>query len=214
MLNVHDKANGLSGIPGPKLSLPENNLQVIPLHKQPQYTQDCCNLINEEWKRSVTARLRSLDCSSDDLPTNLILLKDAKLIGHCKISSIPSIKEACFINSVVIDKNLRGKGYGKYLMLKTEDYCRNVLNLKNIYLSTKGQELFYSKLGYSLCQPISIYGSYVPSTTLVTRTHCTNNTLSNNQQNVNSCNTFAPCPPPMPKIVHTQDSQTFMQKLL
>ncbi|KAK4885174.1 hypothetical protein RN001_001445 [Aquatica leii] len=189
------------------------DLKVFPLHKHPQYKQECCNLINDEWKRSISARMRSLDSSSDKLPTNLILVKDMKVIGHCKISSIPSIKNGCFVESVVIDKALRGQGYGKYLMEKTEEYCKSVLNLKNIYLSTKGQETFYTKLGYNLCQPISIYGSSIPNSSIATQSRSINNILLKNRQNVNTNNTF-PCPPPMPNSVYTENSKTYMRKTL
>ncbi|KAI4468421.1 n-acetyltransferase 6 [Holotrichia oblita] len=152
------------------------DLPVVPLHKFPQYTMECCRLINSEWPRSETARLRSLECSGDTLPTCLILLKDNQVIGHCKLSVIPAIPDGCFIESVVIEKVLRGQGYGKYLMEKAEQYCQAFLNLRIIYLSTKGQELFYMKLGYNVCEPVSIYGSYIP------RNQILNINISNNKE--------------------------------
>lgn len=138
-------------------------LQVAALHKYPEHLTSCCRLLNEEWKRSETARLRSLECSSDKLPTSLILLANKTLIGHCKLSPIPSITDACFVESVVIDRSLRGKGYGSYLMTKAEDYCKHCLGLNAIYLATKGQEGFYKKLGYNVCAPVSIYGGFTPN---------------------------------------------------
>ncbi|GJQ66251.1 hypothetical protein Trydic_g4305 [Trypoxylus dichotomus] len=54
------------------------DLPVVPLHKHPQYTMECCKLINSEWPRSETARLRSLESSGDTLPTCLILLRDSQ----------------------------------------------------------------------------------------------------------------------------------------
>lgn len=138
------------------------NLTVIPIHNSPKYLQDCCNLLNEQWKRSDTARLHSLSSSSDQFPTSLILLKDEKLIGHAKLSIIPRIPNACFIESVVIEKTLRGKGYGTFLMKKAEEYV-NGLCLDTIYLSTYDMEEFYTKLGYCKCPPICIYGSATPS---------------------------------------------------
>lgn len=134
-------------------------LGVVPLHKNPEHLMACCRLINDEWKRSETARLRSLECSSDNLPTCLILLRNKQVIGHCKLTNIPSISDACFIESVVVDRSLRGQGYGTYLMQKAEEYCKKCLQLNTIYLSTKGQENFYKRLGYNVCAPISIYGS-------------------------------------------------------
>ncbi|KAK9891238.1 hypothetical protein WA026_013551 [Henosepilachna vigintioctopunctata] len=128
------------------------------LHKKPEYMQKCCELINTEWKRSDTARMRSLENSCDSLPCNIILLQDKVLIGHLKLSSIPSIPEACFVESVVILKSHRGMGYGTKIMNLAEEYCRDCLKLREIYLSTKGQEQFYRKLGYVECPPVSIYG--------------------------------------------------------
>lgn len=138
-------------------------LDVLPLHKHFGYLMQCCELINDEWKRSETARLRSLESSRDELPTSLILIEnEKKVIGHCKLTPIPAMTDACFIESVVISRDIRGKGYGKYLMEKAENYCRDFLDLKTIYLSTKGQEGFYAKLGYTECPPVSIYGGFVP----------------------------------------------------
>lgn len=133
-------------------------LSIALLHQRPEYSEQCCDLLNQEWKRSTTARMRSFENSCDTLPANIILLDKNQLIGHLKLSVIPSIPMACFVECVVIQNNLRGKGYGTKLMEMSEDYCKNVLDLKEVYLSTKGQEEFYRKLGYEECPPISIYG--------------------------------------------------------
>lgn len=166
---------------------------VLPLHRHPEYLQTCCDLINSEWKRSNTARLRSLQSSCDRLPVSLILLKGKKLIGHLKLSSIPGIKDACFVESVVILKEERKKGYGSVFMHKTEEFCRTHLKINMIYLSTKGQEGFYSKLGYIKCMPISMYGSFA------------SNSVNNANNRSVKANTAAanttPIAPPMPKNI-------------
>jgi N-acetylglutamate synthase-like GNAT family acetyltransferase len=179
-------------------------LAVVPLHHYKKYMSDCCKLINDEWKRSETARMRSLESSSDTLPTSLILLKNDQIIGHLKLSPIPSISDACFVESVVIERKLRGKGFGTILMEKAEYYCKNHLQLKTIYLSTQGQEGFYSKLGYQECQPISIYGNYTPTTTM----SCKNkNQYSNGWQG-------APKPPPLPSNKINVNTKIYMKKNL
>lgn len=184
------------------------DLKVVPLHHHPEYTKECCDLINREWKRSETARLRSLECSCDNLPTSLVLVQNKHVIGHLKLTSIPSIKEACFVESVVIDDKMRGKGLGTLLMENAENYCKTVLALNTIYLSTKGQEEFYRKLGYIECQPISIYGSFVP-----------NNPTQGDKKIANNCKhlydiTSVPIPPPMPanSTNHAQLAKTYMKK--
>lgn len=186
-----------------------DDLEVIPLHKSARYMLECCRLINSEWKRSETARLRSLECSCDDLPTSLVLIKDKKVIGHAKLTPIPSIKSGCFVESVVISAELRGKGFGSFLMKKAEEHCRDFLSLDAIYLSTKGQEKFYSKLGYNECGPISIYGA--PSFLNVnTKTSDTRSAKQNVDKNV-------PVAPPLPTKIpdgKSTNTKTYMYKLL
>uniref|UniRef100_A0A1B6CMK8 N-acetyltransferase domain-containing protein n=1 Tax=Clastoptera arizonana TaxID=38151 RepID=A0A1B6CMK8_9HEMI len=135
------------------------SLEVLPIHHHEQFFEPCCKLINSEWKRSDTARMWSLKASCDQFPTSLVLVyKKCEVVGHARMTLIPSLVSACFIESVVIDTNHRRKGWGKYLMFKTEEYalCQNIISL---YLATKGQEEFYRKLGYSECPSVSIYGS-------------------------------------------------------
>lgn len=187
------------------------DMQVLPLHEHPEFMLETCRLINEEWKRSETARLRSLESSCNNLPTCLILLQNNKVVGHAKLSVIPSIKNSCFVESVVISKNLRNKGYGTYLMKKTEEFCKNQLHLRSIHLSTKGQENFYSKLGYMKCQPISIYGCPL--------SHETEKIRANKEANLPELirNNY-PVPPPLPKNASTtvmnQQVKTYMCKTL
>lgn len=188
------------------------DLQVLLLHKHPQFILETCRLINEEWKRSETARLRSLESSCDTLPTSLILLQNSKVIGHAKLSPIPSMKTVCFVESVVVSKNLRGKGYGTYLMEKAEEFCRNKLHLSSICLSTKGQEKFYNKLGYVECQPISIYGC--PLSNEFEKIMLNEAADLPKVITTNNC----PMPPPLPKnssiIAINRPVKTYMSKIL
>ena len=115
----------------------------------------------------------SLESSKDSLPTCLVLTKtksstsDNKnasedetqtVLAHLKLTPIPSRPFACFIESVVVLKSLRGQGVGSYFMNEAEKYCK--FNLKNevVYLSTIDKQDFYKKLGYEVCEPISIFG--------------------------------------------------------
>ena len=137
--------------------------------------EQACTLINSEWPRSRTARMLTLDASSDKLPTCLVLTQnlddksDKKVLAHVKLTPIMSDRESVFLESVVVDKMFRGQGIGRYLMNETEEYCSKFLRLKKIYLSTKGQESFYSRLGYNFCLPINVYGSRPSSGNLVTK---------------------------------------------
>uniref|UniRef100_A0A1I8PPH3 N-acetyltransferase domain-containing protein n=1 Tax=Stomoxys calcitrans TaxID=35570 RepID=A0A1I8PPH3_STOCA len=133
---------------------------VVPIHHYPELMKDTCALINSEWPRSETARMRSLEASCDTLPCSLVLTTEglSRVIAHCKLSPIPSKSKSCFIESVVVDKSCRGQGFGKLIMKFAEDYCRVVLDLKVLYLSTIDQEGFYERIGYEFCAPISMYG--------------------------------------------------------
>lgn len=188
-------------------------LEVVPIHKHPEYLIDCCNIINQEWKRSETARLHSLKQSCDHLPTSLILLKDKILIGHLKLSIIPSIRTACFVESVVVDMSYRKKGYGSILMKEAENFCRG-LGLDAIYLSTKGQEEFYRKLGYENCAPVSIYGNFVPKNLDTVNIANKPEKLSDVCQNCTK-GFYPPTPPPPPLIKSMASTEKiFMKKIL
>lgn len=183
------------------------------LHQHPELMKQCCDLVNDEWPRSETARMLSLRTSCDKMPTCLILLsKDKKVIGHCKLTPIPSIKESCFVESVVISKSLRGKGLGTFLMKAIEEYCRQVLKLKMIHLSTKGQEIFYEKLGYEICEPITIYGSFPPMQSIKNYIVGATSKILKNEEN--SSKSKPPVPPPMNINASTSSkiNKTYMVK--
>ncbi|XP_072929654.1 N-alpha-acetyltransferase 80 [Epargyreus clarus] len=193
------------------------DLKLLLLHEHPQYLKECCVLINQEWPRSETARMMSLQASCDQLPTSLILVRDGKVLGHCKLTSIPSMPNSCFIETVVICKSMRGKKLGTYLMQQVEDYCKNVLKLEMVHLSTKGQENFYAKLGYELCAPVSIYGNNVTS---FKAPEIKRESLPQPKNTANNGTTpLPPPPPPMPTITSGPIStiktcKTFMFKYL
>lgn len=177
------------------------NLEVLPIHKYPELKKQCCELINEEWPRSETARMLMLQASCDRLPTCLVLVSDrTKVLGHCKLTPIPSIPDSCFLETVVISKSLRGKKLGTFLMSQVEEYCRNILNLKMMHLSTKGQEQFYAKLGYEICAPVSIYGVFAPYKVIDTDDRPKIQNSVPKPKTINNAGLPPPPPPPpMPK---------------
>lgn len=143
-------------------------MTLLLLHHNWHLIDQCCDLINSEWPRSKTSRLRSLETSCDDFPTNVLLLQQDRVIGHCKLTCIPSLPDACFLESVVIQHAVRGTGLGKLLMLLTEEYIGR-RGLSTVYLSTLDKQQFYKKLGYVECKPVSIYGFSFPTSAMVTR---------------------------------------------
>ncbi|CAK5061473.1 unnamed protein product [Meloidogyne enterolobii] len=92
-------------------------------------------------------------------PLSIILLeKENKLIGHARLCPLPLNENGCWIESVVIWKNLRGKGFGRTLMEGIE-MCAKEFGFKEIFLSTTDKANFYIKCGYSKCSPILNFGS-------------------------------------------------------
>ncbi|KPJ17015.1 N-acetyltransferase 6 [Papilio machaon] len=191
-----------------------DDLRVVALHKHPEYLTPCCEMINDEWPRSVTARMNSLQASCDSLPTSLILInKNETLLGHCKLSRIPNLPKSCFVESVVITKSMRGKKLGTFLMNKVEEYCNNILKLNMIHLSTHGQQDFYSKLGYVVCHPISIYGNFKQneaSTNLKNKKE----TFASKEKAANEKIKPPPPPPPPPAPITDKPDKIFMFKKL
>ena len=150
-----------------------SKFNVIAIHRAPELIHETIKLINQEWPRSVGARMWSLESSKDSLPTCLVLTKSKSstsdnksasedenqtVLAHLKLTPIPSRPFACFIESVVVLKSLRGQGVGSYFMNEAEKYCKFNLKHKVIFLSTIDKHNFYEKLGYEVCDPISIFG--------------------------------------------------------
>ncbi|XP_077531568.1 N-alpha-acetyltransferase 80 isoform X3 [Haemaphysalis longicornis] len=144
----HSKPNNRSG----------NVSKLVELHNRPEYINACCNVLNNEWKRSHTARFHSLSKSSSNLPVSLVLLKplqgrESQLIGHSKLCRVLHDDKACFVESVIVIPEERGKGYGKLIMKLTEEYARTK-GFARCYLSTHDKERFYEAIGYAVCSPV------------------------------------------------------------
>ncbi|BES98857.1 N-acetyltransferase 6 (GCN5-related) [Nesidiocoris tenuis] len=203
-------------------------LQVMAMHECKHLIMEACNLINSEWPRSKTARLQSLFMSCDKFPTSLVLiLNDFQIVGHVKLSEITVGGPDIILESVIIHKEHRGKGWGKMLMEDAEDYVRR-RGKKMIYLSTRGQEGFYEKLGYEVCKPLLYYGvALEPTPDHEPKVNGHENLSENGAvQNVDVRNgevkngdvgNAPPPPPPPPPISRTifrdiQTSKTYMCK--
>ncbi|XP_072328996.1 uncharacterized protein [Scyliorhinus torazame] len=145
-------------------------LRAVPLHHRPEFVEACADLINEEWKRSKTSRIHSLQKSSNSFPVCLVLIRTPKndcnprietkgqLMGHSRLSHVVGKPTALFVETVVIAKELRGKGYGRKLMEATEAYAQ-LRGFKTLYLTTHDKQHFYSHLGYVLTKPVQNAGS-------------------------------------------------------
>jgi len=109
----------------------------------------------------------------------------------------------------VLHPDLRGKGFGKYLMLISEKFAREK-GFKEAYLCTIDRQIFYSRCGYSFCDPVCAYSGNIklPSGLTSTKTtmgaeqtqnqHSTSNsdhsnfrTLKASQENPEKSNSYA-----------------------
>ncbi|XP_077409348.1 N-alpha-acetyltransferase 80 [Vanacampus margaritifer] len=143
-------------------------IRVTPIHLRLDLLLPCADLVNSEWQRSQTARVHSLQKSCPDFPICLVLLqgpKDAeKMLGHARLSRVVGRGDALFVESVVVSKAERGKGYGRTLMEKTERYAKR-RGFKRLCLTTHDKQHFYAHLGYTLSTPVQNAGamaSFVP----------------------------------------------------
>lgn len=80
------------------------------------------------------------------------------VLAHAKLSPIPSDPSAIFIESVVVDRQYRGQGFGRMIMAEVEIHCFDVLQCETVYLCTTDQEGFYQNIGYTLCKAINLFG--------------------------------------------------------
>ncbi|XP_075531082.1 N-alpha-acetyltransferase 80 isoform X2 [Dermacentor variabilis] len=104
-------------------------MELVELHNHPEYINACCNILNNEWKRSHAARYHSLSKSSSNLPVSLALVRcqqglDGEVVGHAKLCRVLHDDKACFVESVIVIPEERGKGFGKLVMKLTEEYAR------------------------------------------------------------------------------------------
>ncbi|KAF2344858.1 GNAT domain [Trinorchestia longiramus] len=169
--------------------------ELIPLHHAEEYFERSFQLLNHQWPRLASVRMGMLRLSRDSLPTSLVLVEDHKVIGHIKIKQLFSRCRALWIESVVIDKALRGKGYGKILMLETEKYARK-MGFELAYLATYDQQGFYSRLGYEECEKVCVFDKpigdeWVPDTSFLKEmswnvTHSKKNGFS--KLSISNCN--------------------------
>ena len=65
-----------------------------------------------------------------------------------------------WIESVVIHPDLRGKRFGKYLMLISEKFAKDEGFLE-AYLCTIDRQIFYSRCGYTFCDPVCAYSGNI-----------------------------------------------------
>ncbi|XP_006873635.1 PREDICTED: N-acetyltransferase 6 [Chrysochloris asiatica] len=135
-------------------------LTLEPVHCRPELLDACADLINEQWPRSRASRLHSLSQSSDAFPLCLMLLSPRPtpeappiVVGHARLSRVLGRPQSLLVETVVVARALRGRGFGRRLMeglevfAKSQGFCR-------LHLTTQDQMHFYAHLGYQLSEPV------------------------------------------------------------
>ncbi|KAM8830225.1 N-alpha-acetyltransferase 80 [Synchiropus picturatus] len=134
----------------------------VPIHHRPDLLVSCADLVNSEWQRSQAARAHSLQKSSADFPVSLVLLEGLKeserLLGHARLSRVVGHSSSLFVESVVVSKAERGRGFGRTLMEETERYARR-RGFQRLFLTTHDKQHFYAHLGYKLSTPVQNAGA-------------------------------------------------------
>ncbi|XP_017578703.2 N-alpha-acetyltransferase 80 [Pygocentrus nattereri] len=132
-------------------------IRIVPLHERWDLLEACAELLNTQWQRSMGARLHSLRQSSNNYPVNLLLLEGEKLIGQARVSRVLGSR-SLFVESVVVQPQLRGKGYGRALMEGVERYARG-RGCTRLCLTTHDKQHFYSHMGFVPSQPVQNVGT-------------------------------------------------------
>nr|CRZ22607.1 Bm2986 [Brugia malayi] len=134
---------------------------LVPLTEKKNLCSECIELLNQEWPRSVGARENTLRKSLNSSPPMSFIMVDKKtneLVGHARLCPLLAVSQSCWIESVIIDSNLRGKGLGCWLMAQLEDEARK-FGFKKAYLSSENRQAFYAKCGYATCEPVLNVGA-------------------------------------------------------
>ncbi|XP_076860072.1 N-alpha-acetyltransferase 80 isoform X2 [Brachyhypopomus gauderio] len=138
-------------------------VHVALLHERWDLVEACAQLLNTQWQRSMGARLHSLRQSSTNYPVCLLLLEgerhapEEKLIGHARVSRVLGSR-SLFVESVVVHRELRGRGYGRILMEGVERYAR-ARGCKRLCLTTHDKQHFYAHLGFVPSRPVQNVGT-------------------------------------------------------
>ncbi|KAK2091178.1 N-alpha-acetyltransferase 80 [Saguinus oedipus] len=102
----------------------------------------------------------TLEPSSDAFPLCLMLLspnptpKAAPIVvGHARLSRVLNQPQSLLVETVVVARALRGRGFGRRLMEGLEVFAR-ARGFRKLHLTTHDQLHFYTHLGYQVGEPV------------------------------------------------------------
>ncbi|XP_053454540.1 N-alpha-acetyltransferase 80 [Nycticebus coucang] len=190
-----------------------------PVHCRPELLDACADLINEQWPRSRASRLHSLGQSSEAFPLCLMLLSPRPtpeaapiVVGHARLSRVLGRPQSLLVETVVVARALRGRGFGRRLMEGLEVFAQ-ARGFHKLHLTTHDQMHFYAHLGYQLGEPVQglVFTSRQLPTTLLsafprapsTWTPCKAPNLTAQVVPVDPKGPPLPPPPPLPEPLTT-----------
>lgn len=128
-------------------------LKLVKIHENTHLIDSCIQILNEEWPRESGNRMKTMKRSSDNFPICLALINGhEKVLGFVKLTSEKPFNPVIFVESLVVRKDCRGKGIGRFIMEQVERIGKE-LNFTKIHLTTIEQQGFYCKLGYYNVSP-------------------------------------------------------------
>ncbi|UXI20179.1 transcription factor COE1 [Sarcoptes scabiei] len=136
-------------------------LKLVKIHENADLIDDCVRLLNEEWPRNSEIREKTLRKSSEKIvPMCLALIdSDRNVFGFVKLTSEKPFNPIIFIESLIVAKEHRSKGLGRFIMDQIEMIaCSN--QFEKIHLTTTDKEEFYRRLGYERLHNSSIDRSF------------------------------------------------------
>lgn len=114
------------------------------------------NQVNRNFS-CISHRQNSVSKSSENLPIILVCTKEEKALATLRMSRVSDDDHGLLVENVVVDKILRGKGYGRFIMNAAEAWALEH-GFRTIYLSTPDMQGFYARLGYIEGDPVTSLG--------------------------------------------------------
>ncbi|XP_038046468.1 N-alpha-acetyltransferase 80-like isoform X1 [Patiria miniata] len=129
---------------------------LIPLHLRQDFIPACIKVLKHEWpqcKAELLPRLENAKCTGLSCSLGLIEHRDHALpkdtvIGHVRFVPVTNRPKAVFIEGQCIDGAKRGRGLGKIIRDRTEEFLGK-LGYHEVHLHTDASHKgFYLRQGY------------------------------------------------------------------
>uniref|UniRef100_F1L283 N-acetyltransferase 6 n=2 Tax=Ascaris suum TaxID=6253 RepID=F1L283_ASCSU len=134
---------------------------LIPLVERKDLCAHVVALLNQEWPRSEASRENSLSKSMNaEPPMSFVLIErlNGRVVGHARLCPLLTDENGCWIESVIVNASMRGRGLGRIIMCGVERAAKKY-GFSKCYLSTEDKRMFYEKCGYECCEPVLNAGS-------------------------------------------------------